>query len=100
MSVGALPAISDAALPADVRRAGAQARQDFKTALGFEQILVGQLVKAMAGTTGPLAEGPYASTMQDTLSTALVGGQGLGLAQQLFRDEAQPVTSEARQGEA
>ena len=33
-----------------------------------------------------MADGPYASTMQDTLSTALVGGQGLGLARQLYKE--------------
>ena len=78
--------ISDASLPADVRSAGTQAKKDFKTALGFEQMLVGQLVKEMVPKDGPLAEGPYASTMQDTLTTALVGGRGLGLAQQLYKE--------------
>ena len=63
-----------------------QASKDFKAALGFEQMLVGQLVKEMAPKDGPLAEGPYASTMQDTLTTALVGGQGLGLARQLYKE--------------
>jgi hypothetical protein len=81
-----LSPISDTSLPADVRSAGTQAKQDFKSALGFEQMLVGQLVKEMTGSTGPLAEGPYASTMQDTLTTALVGGQGLGLARQLYKE--------------
>jgi hypothetical protein len=33
-----------------------------------------------------MSEGPYASTIQDTLSTALVGGQGLGLARQLYKE--------------
>ena len=78
--------ISDAALAADVRSAGPQAKKDFKAALGFEQMLVGELVKEMVPDDGPLAEGPYASTLQDTLTTALVGGQGLGLAQQLYRE--------------
>lgn len=81
-----VPAISNAALPADVRAAGTQATKDFKAALGFEQMLVGELVKEMVPSDGPLAEGPYASTMQDTLASALVGGQGLGLARQLYRE--------------
>ena len=79
-------AISNASLPADVRSAGVQAQKDYKTALGFEQTLVSQLVKEMVPSDSPMAEGPYASTMQDTLSTALVGGQGLGLARQLYKE--------------
>ena len=81
-----LSPISDASLPADVRSAGTQATKDFKTALQLEELLVGELVKEMVPSDGPLAEGPYASTMQDTLATALVGGQGLGLAQQLYKE--------------
>jgi hypothetical protein len=81
-----LSPISDASLPAAVRSAGTQARNDFKTALGFEQMLVSELVKEMVPADGPLAEGPYASTMQDTLATALVGGRGMGLAQQLYKE--------------
>jgi hypothetical protein len=83
MSLGA---ISNTALPADVRAAGPQAQKDFKSALGFEQMLVGQLVKEMTPKEGPMGEGPYASTMQDTLTTALMGGQGLGLARQLYKE--------------
>jgi len=81
-----LPPVSNSALPADVRAQGTEATKNFKAALGFEQMLVGQLVKSMAGSTGELAEGPYASTMQDTLSSALVGGRGLGIAQQIYKE--------------
>ena len=81
-----LPLISNALLPTDVRQAGTQAVKDYKAALGYEQLLVGQLVKDMTGTTGPLAEGPYASTLQDTLTGALVGGRGVGLAQQIYKE--------------
>jgi hypothetical protein len=86
MSLGALNSVSNAALPADVRAAGTQAKKDYKSALGFEQMLVGQLVKEMIPKEGSFADGPYASTMQDTLTTALVGGQGLGLARQLYKE--------------
>jgi hypothetical protein len=81
--VNGLPAISDAALPADVRRAGATQRDAYRAALGFEQLLAGQVVKAMA-QSGALAEGPYAATLQDTLTSALTSGGGLGLARQLY----------------
>ena len=50
-------------------------------------MLVGQLVKEHGDRrTARSAEGPYASTMQDTLTTALVGGQGLGLARQIYKE--------------
>jgi hypothetical protein len=81
-----LDAISNFSLPADVRSAGPEAQKNYKSALAFEQMLVGELVKEMVPSDGPLAEGPYASTMQDTLTTALVGGQGLGLARQLYKE--------------
>jgi hypothetical protein len=84
-----LSPISTTSLPADVRAAGTDAIKNFKTALGFEQMLVGQLVKEMVGTTGPLAEGPYASNMQETLTGALVGGRGIGLAHQLYKEMQQ-----------
>jgi Rod binding domain-containing protein len=79
-------AISTASLPADVRNAGPQAIKEYKSALGFEQMLVGQLVKSMAGENSSLGEGPYASTMQDSLTSALVGGRGMGLARQIYKE--------------
>jgi hypothetical protein len=80
-----LPAISTTSLPADIRTAGPGAVKDYKAALGFEQMLAGQLVKSMVSESS-LGEGPYASTMQDTLTTALCGGQGLGLARQIYKE--------------
>ena len=73
-------------LPADVRAAGTGAQKNYKSALAFEQMLVGELVKEMVPKDSEMSESPYASTMQDTLSTALVGGQGLGLARQLYKE--------------
>jgi hypothetical protein len=84
--MSAINPVATSALPADVRAAGPQAQKDYKSALGFEQMLVGQLVKEMTPKEGPMGEGPYASTMQDTLTTALMGGQGLGLARQLYKE--------------
>ena len=72
-------------LPADIRAAGTDAIKDYKSAVGFEQMLAGQLVKSMVSESS-LGEGPYASTMQDTLTTALTGGHGLGLARQIYKE--------------
>ena len=80
-----LPAISPTSLPADIRAAGTDAVKDYKTAVGFEQMLAGQLVKSMVSESS-LGEGPYASTMQDTLTTALTSGHGLGLARQIYKE--------------
>jgi Rod binding domain-containing protein len=84
-----LDAIAASQLPAEVRTAGTQAIKNYKTALGFEQMLVGQMVKEMVGKDGPLAEGPYASNLQDTLTQSLVGGRGIGIASQLYKEMQQ-----------
>ena len=81
-----VPAISNAELPAEIRAAGTDAQKNYKSALAFEQMLVGELVKEMVPKDSEMSQGPYASTMQDTLSAALVGGQGLGLARQLYKE--------------
>jgi Rod binding domain-containing protein len=72
-------------LPSDIRAAGTEAVKDYKTAVGFEQMLAGQLMKSMVSETS-LGEGPYASTMQDTLTTALTSGHGMGLARQIYKE--------------
>jgi hypothetical protein len=86
MSIPGLPSVSDAALPAAVRKGSESDKQSYKAALGFEQMLVEQMVTTMAGDNGPLAEGPYASQMQTTLASAITGAGGLGLAQQLYKE--------------
>jgi hypothetical protein len=73
-------------MPADVRNGTAADKQAYSTALGFEQMLVDQLVQSMAGDSGTLADGPYAQTMQTSLSSAIEGAGGLGLAQQLYKE--------------
>jgi hypothetical protein len=79
-----LPQVSEAALPAAVRNGSAKDKEAYKAALGFEQVLLGQLVKSMA-SDGPLSEGPYAAPVQDALTTGLVNNGGLGLATDLYR---------------
>jgi Rod binding domain-containing protein len=79
-------AVSSLNIPADIRSAGTHAVKDYKAALGFEQMLAGQLVKGMVGDSSSLGEGPYASTMQDALTTALTSGPGLGLARQIYKE--------------
>ena len=66
----------------EMERAGVLQRAG--AALGFEQVLLGQLVKSMA-SDGPLSEGPYAAPVQDALSGGLINNGGLGLANDLYR---------------
>jgi Rod binding domain-containing protein len=79
-----LPQVAESALPAEVRSGSAKDKEAYKAALGFEQVLLGQLVKSMAAD-GPLSEGPYAAPVQDALSSGLISGGGLGLATDLYR---------------
>jgi hypothetical protein len=97
-----LPIVSDTLLPASVRSGSASDKQHYKAALGFEQMLVGQLVQTMTGsdssagassddesaaldTVNPLASGPMAGQMQDALTSALMSAGGLGLAGQVYK---------------
>ena len=67
-----------------MRNGSAKDKEAYRAALGFEQVLLGQLVKTMAAD-GPLSEGPYAAPVQDALSTGLIDNGGLGLATSLYR---------------
>ena len=80
----ALPPIADSALPREIREGSAADKKAYKAALGFEQVLLGQLVKSMAAG-GPLSEGPYAAPVQDALCSGLVANGGLGLGTELYR---------------
>jgi Rod binding domain-containing protein len=80
----ALPAIADSALPAALR-AGSQAdKRAYKAALGFEQVLLGQLVKEMTASTPSLTEGARGDAVTDAMTTALANAGGIGLAPQLY----------------
>jgi Rod binding domain-containing protein len=83
-----LPAIPDTALPAAVRDGSAQDKRQYSAALGFEQVMLGQLVKAMVPETSDpasLAAGPYGSAVQDAFAQGISDSGGIGLAAQLFK---------------
>ena len=79
----ALPSIPLSALPVDVRKGSAEDQTAYKAALGFERVLLQNIVDDMT-KAGGLDDSPYASTIQDSFSDALVAGGGLGLGDQLF----------------
>jgi hypothetical protein len=78
MSIDALPP-----LPPGVNATSRQDRDAYRAALGFEQMLLGELVKTML-PEGTLTEGPYAAPVQDALTEGLVSAGGIGLGAQLY----------------
>jgi Rod binding domain-containing protein len=82
-------------IPADVRKAGADAEQTYRAALAFERTLLEQLTKSMStGMTGgdgedgeesaSAATSAYRDMLPGTLADAVTGAGGLGLAHDLF----------------
>ena len=83
MAINGLPAVPATALPAAVRNGSDSDKQAYKAALGFEQILLDQLVGEML-PKGTLTEGPYAAPMQEAFTSGLIADGGIGLAAQLY----------------
>jgi hypothetical protein len=84
MALSGLPSVPDAALPAAVRTGTAEDKRTYKAALGFEKVMLGELVKEMTQGTPSLNEGPRADAVNDAMTDALADAGGIGLAQQLF----------------
>jgi hypothetical protein len=82
MSISGLPQVPTSALPAAVREGSKADREAYTAALGFEQILLGQLVGEML-PEGEMTEGPRAA-MQDAFTSGLIANGGIGLAGQLY----------------
>jgi len=80
-----LPPVPDSALPRDVRAGSAQDKQAYKAALGFEQVLLGQLVKEMTASAPSLTDGPRGDAVTDAMTDALANAGGIGLAPHLFK---------------
>lgn len=86
-------------LPPEVRAAGAGAQQEYRSALAFERVLLGQLTKAMQATVPTddedgedgatsqtsAATQTYKDMLPDQMADALVAGGGVGLASDLVR---------------
>ncbi len=65
-----LPVVADSALPRDVRDGSTADKKAYKAALGFEQLLVGQLVGEMTKNSS-LAEGPRSGVVSDAMVTMI-----------------------------
>jgi Rod binding domain-containing protein len=79
-----LPTIPESSLPAEVRNGSAKDKQAYQAALGFERVMLGTLTKQLTADSG-LDDAPYASSVQDAFSGALVANGGIGLGEQLYR---------------
>jgi hypothetical protein len=82
-AINGLPLVPSSALPASVRAGSESDKQAYRAALGFEQIMLSQLVGEML-PKGTLTEGPYAAPIQEALTGSLVANGGVGLAAQLY----------------
>jgi Rod binding domain-containing protein len=98
IDISALPSAPTATLPADVRNGTPEDKNVYKAALGFERILMGELVQDMT-KAGGLEDSPRAGAIQDAMSDALQGAGGVGLARQLFDSmHAQSPATAAKNG--
>jgi Rod binding domain-containing protein len=84
-------------VPADVRKAGKQAEETYRAALGFERMLTEQLTKTMATSASALGGGEdgeeggetaatsaYKDMLPGQLADAVTNAGGLGLAHDLY----------------
>ncbi len=79
-----LPAVSEAALPAAVRAGSDADKRTYKAALGFEKLLLGELVRELTKSTPSLTDGPRGDAVTDAMTDALTDAGGIGIAPQLF----------------
>jgi hypothetical protein len=79
-----LPAVDRSALPASVRNGTAAEQKTYRAALGFEQVLLRELVEQILPEGSALADGPYAGAVRDAFAKGLVDSGGIGLGAHLF----------------
>ena len=77
-------------LPRELRTASIGEQQEYRSALAFERMLLGQLTKAMQATVSQEGEGSaatqaYKNMLPDTMADAMIAGGGIGLASDLVR---------------
>ena len=78
-------------LPPALRDASPAEQRDYRTALAFERVLIGQLETAMQATVpgededAGAATNTYRELLPGTMADALVAGGGIGLAADLAR---------------
>ena len=86
MSIPALGTLAPGSLPAELRDAPRERRQQYAAALGFERQLVAQLAKQLSRTVERSA-GPRGDLVSSALTDAVMQGGGLGIARTLLPEE-------------
>jgi Rod binding domain-containing protein len=108
-----IPPIDQSQLPASVRNGTPDTKKAYETALGFEQILVGELSKELAATASTSSDGSdsstdgssgllagdastnaYADLLPDALTSSIMSAGATGIAQQIAA-ALNPTTSTA-----
>lgn len=80
-----LASIPATALPPEVREGRSEDKKAYRAALGFEQVLLTELLREVEGLAAP--EGTpaaYGDLVPQTVADALVAGGGIGLARELY----------------
>lgn len=85
---GALPPLDPGAIPPAVRQAGDASVDRYRTALGFEQVLLGEMLETALPEQG---EGPQAAAIPDTLADSVMAQGGVGLAMTLYKGMGGPA---------
>lgn len=124
-AIGASPAVNEARAPAYVREGSRAVKQDYSTAVGFEEMLLDQLTQSLTQTSGLSGEGGQeeggeeggggsssglgaggegggmvSALLPQTLSESITRDGGLGLATQLMHalDPAAASTTSSAAG--
>jgi hypothetical protein len=110
-----IPSLNVADIPANIRNGNKQAQQAYSEGLAFEQVLVNQLTTQLANTMGSSSQdtadgssdsssdssgllggsssSAYSSLIPSTLTSSIMDGGGLGLADQ-FAQTIDPAISD------
>ncbi len=90
--IAPVDATAGAPLPPEIRAASRAVQDEYRSALAFERVLLGQVTKAMGSTMiGGPQEGASAATeayknmLPDTMADAVIAGGAIGLASDLVR---------------
>ena len=78
------------ALPPEIRSAGTGVQEEYRSALAFERVLLGQVTQAMQSTIGgpqgaSAATAAHKNMLPDAIADAIIAGGGIGLASDLVR---------------
>lgn len=93
-SISSLVPMDAASMPAEVRKAGKEAQESYRAAVGFEQLLLKQLTQSLSngsafggdenGKGG--APAAYKDMMSDNMAGAIARAGGVGIADSLYKN--------------